>query len=179
VTQNHRNKSLKRDCVLTCHHRASTLFSYVTTEIVSDSNSSQAEANVYGNRGSAWFVPDSSSSVVSLDTNYRWPYHWTGIPLFKCGKLGWCLQKLCECYPLLAAKCVVQTRGRLRPGRRLTLSPSQHLAPPIFVLPRDRSVGISLLLSKESCDYIKNLATDLKKMYKRHTAKVMPSYIGS
>jgi hypothetical protein len=67
-------------------------------------------------------------------------------------------------------KWVVQPRDRSR-GRRLTLSPRQHLAPPLFVLLEDWSAGISSLPSEESCDSIKNLAADLKKMYKQQAAK--------
>jgi hypothetical protein len=67
-------------------------------------------------------------------------------------------------------KWVVQPRDRSR-GRRLTLSPRQHLAPPLFVLLEDWSAGISSLPSEESCDSIKNLAVDLKKMYKQQAAK--------
>ncbi|KAM0880369.1 hypothetical protein ACQ4PT_033613 [Festuca glaucescens] len=67
-------------------------------------------------------------------------------------------------------KCVVQPRDRSR-GRRLTLSPRQHLAPPLFVLLEDWSAGMTSLPSEESCDSIKNLAADLKKMYKQKAAK--------
>jgi hypothetical protein len=64
-------------------------------------------------------------------------------------------------------------------GRRLNLSPCEHLAPPLFVLSGDWSEGIASLMSKESCDSIKNLAADLKKMHKHHTAKMMSSDIGA
>ncbi|KAM3257182.1 hypothetical protein ACQJBY_049485 [Aegilops geniculata] len=67
-------------------------------------------------------------------------------------------------------KCVVQPRGPSG-GGNLTLSPRQHLAPPLFVLLGDLSAGMSLLPSEESCDSIKNLAADLKKMYKHQAAE--------
>ncbi|KAI4990797.1 hypothetical protein ZWY2020_039168 [Hordeum vulgare] len=66
-------------------------------------------------------------------------------------------------------RCVVQPRDRSG-GRSLTLSPRQHLAPPLFVLLGDLSAGMSLLPSEESCDSIKHLAADLKKMYRHHQA---------
>ncbi|XP_047047226.1 protein ROLLING AND ERECT LEAF 2-like [Lolium rigidum] len=75
-------------------------------------------------------------------------------------------------------KCVVQPRDRAR-GRRLTLSPRQHLAPPLFVLLEDWSSGMTSLPSEESCGSIKNLAADLKKMYKQQTAKKRSSDTGA
>jgi hypothetical protein len=75
-------------------------------------------------------------------------------------------------------KCVVQPRDRTR-GRRLTLSPRQHLAPPLFVLLEDWSAGMTSLPSEESCDSIRNLAADLKKMYKQQAAKKRSSDAGA
>uniref|UniRef100_A0ACD5YA05 Uncharacterized protein n=1 Tax=Avena sativa TaxID=4498 RepID=A0ACD5YA05_AVESA len=75
-------------------------------------------------------------------------------------------------------KCVVQPRDRSR-GRRLILSPRQHLAPPLFVLLEDWSAGMSSLPSEESCDSIKNLAADLKKMHKHQAAKKRSSDTGA
>ncbi|KAF7072332.1 hypothetical protein CFC21_077478 [Triticum aestivum] len=66
--------------------------------------------------------------------------------------------------------CVVQPRDPSG-GGNLTLSPRQHLAPPLFVLLGDLSAGMSSLPSEESCDSIKNLAADLKKMYRRQAAE--------
>ena len=75
-------------------------------------------------------------------------------------------------------KWVVQPRDHSR-GRKLTLSPRRHLAPPLFVLLGDWSAGMSLLQSEESCDSIKNLATDLKKMCKQRAAKKRSSDTGA
>ncbi|KQJ90017.1 nitrate regulatory gene2 protein [Brachypodium distachyon] len=78
-------------------------------------------------------------------------------------------------------KCVVEPRHPSR-GRRLTLSPREHLAPPLFVLFEDWSTGISSLPSEEPWDSIKNLIADLKKMYKHQAehklAKKKPSDSG-
>ncbi|CAM0951184.1 unnamed protein product [Alopecurus aequalis] len=75
-------------------------------------------------------------------------------------------------------KWVVQPRDRSR-GRKLVLSPRQHLAPPLFVLLGDWSAGMSSLPSAESCDSIKNLAADLKKMCKQQAAKKRYSDTGA
>ncbi|KAF0913199.1 hypothetical protein E2562_020362, partial [Oryza meyeriana var. granulata] len=67
-------------------------------------------------------------------------------------------------------KCVVQPYDHSR-RRKLTLSPRRHLAPPMFVLLDDWSSGIASLPAEETCDSIKNLAADLKKMCKQHQAE--------
>uniref|UniRef100_A0A0D9XD25 DUF632 domain-containing protein n=1 Tax=Leersia perrieri TaxID=77586 RepID=A0A0D9XD25_9ORYZ len=62
----------------------------------------------------------------------------------------------------------------------LTISPRQHLAPPMFVILEDLSSGIASLSlpAKEARDSIKNIVSDLKKMYK-HQAEGNKSNSGS
>lgn len=67
-------------------------------------------------------------------------------------------------------KCVLQPYDHTR-GRRLTLSPRRHLAPPMFVLLDDWSSAIASLPGEETLGSIKNIMSDLKKMFKNHQAE--------
>ncbi|XP_062199606.1 protein ALTERED PHOSPHATE STARVATION RESPONSE 1-like isoform X2 [Phragmites australis] len=73
----------------------------------------------------------------------------------------------------LSDECVMQPQDRSR-RRKITLSPRQHLAPPMFVLLGDWYEGIASLHSEESCDPIKKLAADLRRMC-RHAAEDGPA----
>ncbi|XP_072977240.1 uncharacterized protein [Typha angustifolia] len=63
-------------------------------------------------------------------------------------------------------KCVLQPQERSR-GRKVTFSPRRARAPPIFVVLRDWSTGITSLPSVEVNDSIKCISSDLHGLFKQ------------
>ncbi|KAK9713441.1 hypothetical protein RND81_06G027200 [Saponaria officinalis] len=63
--------------------------------------------------------------------------------------------------------CVMQTQERSRGSHRKPFSPRRVLAPPIFVLCRDWSVGIRALPAEDVSDAIRNFLTNLHLLAKQ------------